>query len=53
MKELVIRMTGYILVLTEQELHSLLQHDPALWACAMKRGKGVSRFEKAAKRIGK
>lgn len=38
-----IRLTKCLLVLSEQELQSLLARDPALWALALRRGKAILR----------
>lgn len=53
MKYVQISMPRCLLVMTEQEMCSLLARDPELWQKALKRGKGVKRVESAAERIGK
>ncbi|MGI6513514.1 MAG: hypothetical protein ACOX3D_04050 [Syntrophomonadales bacterium] len=40
-----IKMPKCTLFFTQQELQQLLARDPALWARAVKRGKGVRRAE--------
>ncbi len=40
-----IQLPRCLLVLTAQELQKLLARDPVLWAEAIRRGKGVKRYE--------
>jgi len=48
-----IKMTKCVLVITEAELQKLLSRDPALWAEAIKRGKGTRRVRAARERAEK
>lgn len=50
-KELNIKVTKCILVITEQELLSLLGKDPDLWRTAIKRGKARLRGDNARQRV--
>lgn len=48
-----IKLPKCLLVLTEQELQSLLTRDPTLWATALQRGKAVMRARKIEHRAKK
>jgi len=50
MRYVEIKLTKYTLFLTEQELHSLLSTNPALWQEAIRRGKAILRARKAEAR---
>lgn len=44
--ELIIQMTGYVLILYQSELTQLLAQNPELWKVALKRGKGYRRAKR-------
>ncbi|SCM82444.1 conserved hypothetical protein [uncultured Sporomusa sp.] len=52
MAEIIIKLPRCLLVLTEPEILALLKTNPGIWAQALKRGKGLSRFEKSMERRG-
>jgi len=53
MKYIRIQMPRHIIVLTHTELQRLLARDPTLWAEAIRRGKGVKRWEQMKAREAK
>ena len=53
MGQIVIKRPRMVVVLQENEILELLKGNPSLWAKALKRGKGLLRYEKAMERIGK
>ena len=53
MAEIVIRRSRMVCVLTEKEVLDMLKDNPDVWAQALRRGKGRSRYEKSMGRIGK
>jgi|GEM_PF-2804116 hypothetical protein len=48
--DIVIQLPRCIVVLKQDEVMDMLKQNPVLWAIGLKRGKGLSRFEKAYER---
>lgn len=45
-----VRLPKCRVFLTEQEIESLLKHDPELWEAALKRGKAITRARQRRER---
>jgi len=52
MQQIIIKRPRMIVALTENEVLEMLKKNPDTWATALKRGKGVLRYEQSMNRKG-
>lgn len=52
MQQIVIRKPRCVLVLLDSEVMEMLKQNPSIWSNALKRGKGLIRYERSRERKG-